>query len=373
MPGTGGDPGARERRPGVGDVAVVGGYGAVGRAVSLTLARRLGVRVVVAGRDERRAQDLARLAPEALIPRRFDVDRAEDVERLPEQAAVVVMCVERGNEAVARACLERGVHVVDVGASEPTLAAIERLGAVARHGGATAVLSVGLAPGLTNLLARRCVDRLPSATSVDVTVLLGLSGDHGPDSLRWTLENLAGPAAPSGPRRARVALPDFGVRTAYPFPFSDQLTLTRTLGIPVTTRVCFDSAAVTAALFGLRRAGVVRSLHRAGATRLLAAATSRLPLGGDRFVVHAAAGDGSGVATWAAVTGRQECRATGVLAAHVADLLLRRPPPAGVRHIDEVVDAAAFLPALRPYGLALQEGSSGGGRPWRDVIPSSRR
>jgi hypothetical protein len=254
------------------------------------------------------------------------------------------------------------VHVVDVGASAPTLAAIERLGDVAVRGGATAVLSVGLAPGLTNLLARRCVDRLPSATSVDVTVLLGLAGDHGPDSLRWTLENLAGPRTPSGPRAARVLLPGFGVRTAHPFPFSDQHTLARTLGIPVTTRVCFDSAAVTAALFGLRRAGVVRGLHRAGAARLLAAATSRLPLGGDRFVVHAAARDGAAADTWSAVTGREECRATGVVAAHVADLLLRRPPAPGVHHIDEVLDAEEFLPRLRPYGLALHDARGRGDR-----------
>jgi NAD(P)-dependent dehydrogenase (short-subunit alcohol dehydrogenase family) len=344
----------------------VGGYGAVGRAVALTLAQHLDARVVVAGRDERRARELARLAPEALIPRRFDVDRADDVERLPEQAAVVVMCVERGNEAVARACLERGVHVVDVGASVPTLTAIERLGDVAERGGAAAVLSVGLAPGLTNLLARRCVDRLPSATSIDVTVLLGLSGDHGPDSVRWTLENLAAPVprTAGGPRRARVLLPGSGVRTAYPFPFSDQHILARALGIPVTTRVCFDSAAVTAALFGLRRAGIVRGLHRAGAGRLLTAAATRLPVGSDRFVVHAAAVDGSGAGTWSAVTGRRECRATGVVAAHVADLLLRRPPPPGVHHIDDVLAAEEFLPRLRPFGLAFQEGAPGvQGRP----------
>ena len=35
---------------------------------------------------------------------------------------------------------------------------------------ATAVLSVGLAPGVTNLLARLCRDRLPAATAIDLTL-----------------------------------------------------------------------------------------------------------------------------------------------------------------------------------------------------------
>ncbi len=370
-------------------VVIVGGYGAVGKVVAATLAER-GVPVTIAGRDLRRAQELACRHPEVMTARRVDVDQADELDSVLHGAAVVVMCVERRNEQVARACLERGIHVVDISATPAVLDSIERLDTVTGRAGATAVLSVGLAPGLTNVLARWCVARLPSATSVDISILLGLAGDHGPDSARWTMDNLTSRER-WGAGRRRVTLPGFGRRTVHPFPFSDQRTLTRTLGIPVTTRVCFDSAAVTAALFGLRATGVLRVLGRLGASAALASASARLRVGGDRFVIHARATDSnsdsdstntststkdsdgddatdsnsttdSNGATDSdrrhvavAVTGRQECRATAVVTAQVVEQLLRQPPPAGVWHIDQVVEADAFLRGLREYDLTIHD------------------
>ncbi|GAB3837325.1 hypothetical protein GCM10029963_02180 [Micromonospora andamanensis] len=341
---------------GRGVAVVIGGYGAVGRVVATTLARESAQEVVVAGRDLARAEALARTGPGGLIPRRLDLADPRGLDRLLADAAVVVMCVEQRNEAVARACLDRGVSFVDVSASADVLAGIERLDATAKRTGAAAVLSVGLAPGLTNVLARRCVDRLPSATSVDVTILLGTAGDHGPDSVRWTVQGLM---APSGgarrPGRARVELPGFGPRAAYPFPFSDQYTLTRSLGVPVTTRLCFDSAAVTAALFRLRAVGAFRLAGRLGWARLLVGASSRLRLGGDRFAVHASATDDGGGHVWSAVTGRRECHATGVVAAETATGLLDRRYRPGVHHIDQIVDAGVFLTTVQRHDLTVHE------------------
>ncbi|MEV4711576.1 saccharopine dehydrogenase NADP-binding domain-containing protein [Micromonospora sp. NPDC049374] len=339
-----------------GVAVVIGGYGAVGRVVATTLARDSANEVVVAGRDLARAEALARTGPGRLTPHRLDLDDLRGLDGLLADAAVVVMCVEHRNEAVARACLDRGVSYVDISASADVLAGIERLDAAAKRTGTTAVLSVGLAPGLTNVLARRCTGRLPSATSVDVTILLGAAGDHGPDSVRWTVTGLMAPLdRTQRPGRARVDLPGFGVRTAYPFPFSDQYTLTRTLGVPVTTRLCFDSGAVTAALFRLRAVGAFRLADRLGGARLLTGASSRLRLGGDRFVVHASATDGGGRHVWSAVTGRQECHATGVVAAEIAFGVLGRRYPPGVHHIDQIVDAGEFLKTMQRHDLAVHE------------------
>ncbi len=354
-------PRSSEARPwsGKGSVVIVGGYGAVGRVVAATLAER-GVPVTIAGRDLRRAQELAGRHPDVMTPRRVDVDHLDELDSVLDGAAVVVMCVERGNAQVARACLERGIHVVDISATPAVLDAIEGLDTVAERAGATAVLSVGLAPGLTNVLARWCVARLPSATSVDISILLGLAGDHGPDSARWTMANLTSRAR-SDAGRQRVELPGFGRRTVHPFPFSDQHTLTRTLGIPVTTRVCFDSAAVTAALFGLRATGVLRVLDRLGASAAqasasaLAAASTRLRVGGGRFVILACAPVGDGARVASAITGRQECRATAMVTALVVEQLLRQPPPAGVWPIDQVVAADAFLRTLHHHDLTIHD------------------
>lgn len=338
-------------RPDRGSIVVVGGYGAVGRGVALSLAPVFPGQVIVAGRDLDRARALAARAPRGTLGwQRVDVDSPTDVALLLRDAAVAVMCVERGNVEFARACLERGVHYVDISATAAVLDGIADLDPVAVGHGATAVLSVGLAPGLTNLLARHCVARLPTATSVDLTVFLGTAGDHGPDSLRWTLEQLGARATH---RPARAYLPGVGRRTAYAFPFSDQDTLTGSLGIPVVTRLCFDSVALTTGVFALRRLGFFALTRRWGANRRLATALRHLPFGTDRFAVTASADDPSGRRVSAAATGREEARATAMVAALVAQRLNRQQLTPGVSHIDELFSVDDFLRELPAQGIRI--------------------
>jgi hypothetical protein len=338
-------------------IVVLGGYGAVGRAVARTLAPTLPGRVVVAGRDPRRAEAFVASHRDALVARRVDARDPDDVAAVLTGAGVLVMCLEPGNEQVARLCLERGVHYVDVSASAGVLSAIGRLDPLAVRNGVTAALSVGLAPGLTNLLARHVTDRLADVEAVDLTVLIGTGERHGPGAVDWLIDNLATvPAAGAGrPGPLRVGLPGYGKRVAHPFPFSDQHTLRRTLGVPVTTRLCFDSAALTAAIFALQRGPAVRLLRRPGVAGAVSAAMARLRLGSDGFAVRATARAADGRLSAYALTGRGEARVTGVVAALVARHLHGGGAPAGVRHLDQFIDPAAFFAQLGGYGVGQHE------------------
>jgi hypothetical protein len=342
-------------------IVVLGGYGAVGRAVARTLAPTLPGRVVVAGRDPRRAEAFVARHPDTLVARRVDARDPGDVAAVLTDAGVLVMCLEPGNEQVARLCLERGVHYVDVSASVGVLSAVGRLDPLAVRTGATAALSVGLAPGLTNLLARHVTERLVDAESVDLTVLIGSGERHGPGAVDWLLDNLAAAPDPGAgrPGPLRVGLPGHGRRTAHPFPFSDQYTLRRTLGVPVTTRLCFDSAALTAAVFALRRGPALRLLRRPGVAGAISAAMARLRFGSDGFAVRATARAADGRWTAYALTGRGEARVTGVVAALVARQLLGGGAPAGVRHLDQFIDPPAFFAQLGGYGVGQHELSAG--------------
>jgi hypothetical protein len=266
------------------------------------------------------------------------------------------MCVERDNARVARSCIEQGVSYVDVCATTSVLASIREMHDLAVQHRVTAALSVGLAPGITNLLARHCSRHLPSATGVDISMCFGLAGDHGADSRRWVIDGLS-TRGDRAARRARVALPGFGRRTAYPFPFSDQDTLTATLGLPVTTRLCFESALVTATVFGLRATRAFGLLDRLGARRWIDASLAGVRLGSDRFVVHARAFDEHGRRAVATTSGRGECRATAAVAARVATLLLAGASPPGVWHLDELVEPAAFLSDLESEHFTTQFGT----------------
>ncbi|MEU5808712.1 saccharopine dehydrogenase NADP-binding domain-containing protein [Streptomyces sp. NPDC047718] len=324
-----------------GRVLVVGGYGAVGATVAGTLGAWFPGRVVVAGRDGARALRLGGVRVDVTDPAGFGraLDDLGDV-------AAVVLCVEPPDAAVARACLGRGVHLVDVGATRRLLDGVAELQGAAVGRGATAVLSVGVAPGLTNLLALRAHEAVGGAERIDLTVLLGAGERHGADAVRWTVEHLAAPAT-AHPLRAE--LPGYGPRTAYPFPFSDQYTLPRTLGAArVTTRLCLDSRPLTSTLFALRRAA-----RRPAVRRALTALFRRVHAGGDGFAVRADARRGDLHAAYA-LTGRAQGRVTGLVAAHVTRELLAGTLPAGVHHIEQLPALARLPEALAGHGVAVR-------------------
>ena len=330
---------------GGGRIVVVGGYGAVGRVAARALAGRFPGQVVVAGRTSTRAEALAAGSGGDLVPVRLDVTDPVELARVLEGTDVLLMCADRGNAAVARQCLARGIDCVDVSASDVVLTSIQGLDGLARATGATAVLSVGLAPGVTNLLARRCLDHLEDVASIDVTLLLGLGERHGEAALRWTLEELA--AGPCRQRAARVHVPGHGSRTAHPLGFSDQHTLRHTLGVAsVTTRLCLDSRLLTALVFGARDAGLLRPLRRPRVRGHLVRMLSRVHVGSDRFAVVVQAADAGGATASASFSGRGQSRATGLTAAAVVRLLRTRAVPAGVHHLHQVVPPAEFLASL---------------------------
>ncbi|GAA3794450.1 hypothetical protein GCM10022226_12280 [Sphaerisporangium flaviroseum] len=337
-------------------IVVIGGYGAVGSATAVTLGAWFPGRVVVAGRDLAKATELARSTKGALQATRVDVSDPTDVDRVLDDAAVVVMCVERANAAVAEACLRRGVHYVDISASDPVIEAITSLDSLALRHQATAVLSVGLAPGLTNLLAHHCVERLPSATTVDISLLLGLGGDHGVDSVRWIVEQFSRPEGRNGSdaRPTRIRLAEWGTRTVHPFPFSDQYVISRSLQVWATTRICFDSAFVTSALFGLRATRFFTLMRRFRADSLLTAVLSRVRLGSDRFAVDVTASDARGGMVSSTVTGRDVCQATSMVTAHVARVLFTDPAPPGVLHIDRLLPAGSFIDELDKHLMTVE-------------------
>ncbi|WP_265520843.1 saccharopine dehydrogenase NADP-binding domain-containing protein [Oerskovia flava] len=337
------------------DVLVVGGYGAVGSAVCEALAGTLGARVVPAGRDARRAAALAdRLGLDRSA--RVDLDDLATLRAALDGVGVVVLCVEPGDDRVARLCVEHGAGLVDVSATRTQLEAVERLDAQARRAGSPMLLSVGVAPGLTNLLARRAHEGVGGAERIDLTVVLGAGERHGADAVRWTVDQLVDPTSRTGPRSSRrLHVPGFGDRTAHPFDFSDQHTLRRTLGVPrVATRFSLDSRVQTRLLFGARRLGLLRAMRAPRARRALVTTLGRFHAGGDRFTVMATASSARG-ASEHALTARGQGRFTGLVAAAAARAVLAGQVPPGVHHLEQVAALQDLPERLVADGASVVE------------------
>ncbi|MEV6202703.1 saccharopine dehydrogenase NADP-binding domain-containing protein [Streptomyces sp. NPDC051771] len=316
-------------------VLVIGGYGAVGRHTATALTRLLpDATVLTAGRRPERAAPVA-----GTVALRLDTADPDAMDAAPPDVDTVVMCASHENARIARACLERGIHYLDVSASHPVLAAIEPLDPTARRTGATAVLSVGLMPGVSNLLARHLTDRHPGA-DLRISALLGSGDRHGPAALEWTLDGLG---SLRGSWTADFPAP-YGRRTVHRFPFSDQYTLPSTTGAATAaTGLCLDSRPVTHLLRAAGRPAVARFLRRPDVRRLLLAALDAAHVGGDGFAVTVQTED-----TTVAFTGRDQSRATGLATAlAVTRLPLLNP---GVFHLDQVVEPIGFLGELATHG-----------------------
>ncbi|HWS35572.1 MAG TPA: saccharopine dehydrogenase NADP-binding domain-containing protein [Actinoplanes sp.] len=310
---------------------ILGGYGAVGREAAAALAGHSAV--VVAGRNPSKA-------PAGVEALRLDLTEFDQVEAALDGVGAVLMCAEIGNARVARAALGRGIDYADVSATPSVLTAIGNLRTDQGGGpaGATAVLSVGIAPGVTNLLARYVSERAPGAP-VRIGVLLGSGEKHGAAAVGWTVDGLG---QESGSWTAEFPVP-YGRRRVHRFPFSDQ----HTLDIPeVRTGLALDSRASTVMLGTANRPGVAKLLKRPALRPVTEKVFGGLHLGTDGFAVIAEA-DG----VRASFAGNRQSLATGRFAAQVIRELPGMRP--GVAHIEELVDPAEFLTTLAAEGFQL--------------------
>ena len=148
-------------------ILVLGGAGEMGSAAVADLVARTDHEVVVGDfrPDAARAllHDLG--APEAVVE--VDVDDADSLARAVDGADVVLNATYmRHNVQVTDAAIVAGAHLVDLGSYWPeTLAQLDRHEAAIATG-SRIVPGCGVAPGLTNVLARLGADQLDRVDAV---------------------------------------------------------------------------------------------------------------------------------------------------------------------------------------------------------------
>jgi saccharopine dehydrogenase (NAD+, L-lysine-forming) len=331
------------------DIIVVGGYGHVGGQICEQLAAQFPGKVYAAGRSTARAEKFCSRLGGKVKPLRIAVGELLQTEQLKD-ARLVVMCLDQTDTAFARACLTAGVDYVDVSANGAFFAAMEQLKETIGGMNSTAVLSVGLAPGLTNLLALKAFQSMDEMSRIDIGIMLGLGDAHGKAAIEWTVESLARSFAitESGSTRSVSSFTegiytDFGFelgkRKAYRFPFSDQQTLAQTLKVPtVSTRLCFDSKAATAFMSLLKASGFGRMLGIKNIRKLMVFAFSKLRVGSARYAVKVAGyGKKAGADTIVeyGLQGVKEAEITAMTAAAVAKMMLGSKLPRGIYHVEQ--------------------------------------
>lgn len=337
------------------DVLVLGGYGAVGSAVCKEISRLFDGRILIAGRNLQQAKKLAQRFGERGESVQLDVTDSATYQNLLDRVSVVVNCVECNNVEIARDCLARSTHYVEVSATFEILEQLQTLQQAAKLGNAMAVLSVGVAPGLTNLLALYAQSHLKQLSKAELFLLFGFGEKHGEAALRWTLKNLGQrffvgldgdrkEVYSFGEGRSATLPKPFGKRMAYRFNFSDQHTLPATLGIDsVNTWMCFDSRLATSFFSLMVNSGMASLLPLWHTSKLVAALSHWVTWGTTRFVIQVDVTAKDGKERSFALIGDGEARMTGIVAAHVAKHLLEAEVTPGIWHIEEILSLDRLL------------------------------
>lgn len=329
-----------------GNILIIGGYGEVGGKIAKLLLQNYPNRIWIAGRNIEKAKDFCLQHKNLVRPLQLDVSAKVHPEQL-ENVSLVIMCLEQKDTTFAQLCLNEGIIYIDITASYTFLKKLEALHSLAVQKHSTAIFSVGMAPGLTNLMAMHAARQLSSLEKMHISILLGAGDTHGTAAILWILQQLNKPfnsynnqKVANFTNKRTVKFKKIGKRSVYQFNFSDQHTLTKHFpSIPIVTRLGFDVEPLNKFVSFLQKSRIACLLKFNGIQILLASLIQKIKIGSDVCGIQIEA-IGKKHYKEASFTldflDRDESLVTAKVAAFIANDFLNNKHPAGAYHIEEL-------------------------------------
>ncbi|PKG23836.1 saccharopine dehydrogenase family protein [Niallia nealsonii] len=343
------------------NIIVVGGYGYVGQKICKELAEQYPGKVYAAGRSLERAEQFSRSTDGTVHPLQLHIGKQIHPNIL-NNVKLIIMCLDQTDTEFVQMCLKKGIHYIDISASYSFLSQVEKLHKKALSSQATAVLSVGLSPGLTNLFAQHAKSLLDETDAIDISIMLGLGDQHGRAAIEWTVDNLDKKynimqdtvliEVSSFTEGKKILFGQgIGRKKAYRFDFSDQHVLPQTLDVPsVSTRLCFDSAFVTRLLAFLRKLGLARLLKFRLIRETFVQLFSKIQVGKAMFAVKVDAKgkiNDENMLVECFAQGKREAAITAKIAAITASKVYSTINPKGVYHIEQLFTLEDMLQTIQ--------------------------
>jgi len=340
-------------------VMVIGGYGKVGRLIVRELIQT-GYQMIIAGRDLEKARQYAAEFQQA---EGIAFDATEDIatsfQSVEQPIDAVIVAVELNSYQLARYCLQNAICYLDL---TPSLSRIKTIKELEVSSDAIGLVSIGLSPGLTNLLIKQLQEE-GNITRVEMHLELGYGETTGYNSFLWSFSNLnanctyyeEGKLQNStcfAENKQYQFLSRNTPRRVYRFNFPEQITLRETLQIPsLSYWLCYESAINTNILARMR--WIFRSKR---IQNIMARYYSWRADGIDtfRFSVAYTLEDQT---KQIEINGLDQGRMTALIVARATKILLNRRDqyPAGVYHIEELMTLEDFQPIMNELEILRQE------------------
>lgn len=342
-------------------ILIIGGYGQVGSIIVEYLAPLFPDRIVIAGRNRWKAKRAAQKVGYGAESCAIDILSSERFISL-DGIGFVLVCLDQSDIKFAEYCIACGVCYLDISANFSFLSKLDKLDSLAKQAGVTLLLSVGLSPGLTNLLADYAMKQMKSVRRIDILIELGLGDRHGQAAIQWMLDNVGSEFevrengllthVKSFGESRNLKLPG-SLRSdpAWRFNFSDQQVLTRALDVPsISTWLRFDNRYMTWGIARLSRAGL-RSLLRIHwirqfATWLLVNVHVGSDVCGISVTAEGLTQEGKAELI-IGIVGHKEAQMTAIVAAEMLRQMVTRDFSAGVSHSEQIIDLEPILVGLK--------------------------
>lgn len=312
-------------------IMIIGGHGKVGQYVARELRN---YNLILAGRDEekiKRFLDKEKIKAEVC---KMDINNIDFANM--QGICFVIVCVDQKNTLLLEFCDEHGIDYMDVTANSEYIEKIQHL---RLRGTSRILLGVGLAPGLTNLLAEKFVSMYPLAENIKIQLILGLGEKHGDAAIKWTLDNFLkeyhhktlGQIRPFE-LKSIVKISQKRLRT-YNFNFVDQHMLNKKYTDKnFTTYLGFDLSRVTAFIYGAKSIGLLGLLKYRTIYYIAETLLRKPKFGSDIFIASITSGEQEICAY-----GHEEGRFTGLIAAEAAKRLVTMDLKKGLLGISDII------------------------------------
>jgi saccharopine dehydrogenase-like NADP-dependent oxidoreductase len=348
-------------------ILIAGGYGAVGQRIAADLGPDY--EVILAGRHRELARATAAAIGHGIRSREIDVTVEASIKAALEGIATIVSCIDQPRRGLLHAAIERGLQYTDVTPHLTELgrgAEYEEIGAAARASGARVMLGTGIVPGISNVMVRAVANTLGGADVIETSLLLSAKDAAGPAAFDYFLQELTMPFevhvngadrpahAFSDPRVIEFPSP-FGPRSAYLFPFSDQVLYPRTMGAQTAlTRLAIEPARLGRLLGAAVRVGAARLVARERVRKVLTRRRSdRAQSEGLRFALRVEVNHVGRSAHATLVGGAQADAAAAGASATVRALIEGEVSDPGIWMPEQVIDPPGFFSHLARQGLTV--------------------